>query len=235
VLFTVVLAASAVTILRSARGDARLTITSVAGTAAQTVESALAVGRSQLAVVARNPIVPTLRTTPPPCPLQFELLPGSRLDVVLPDGTVACSSDEEAVGTTHEGSTWLAQLRAEPGAVDTGGDAVVGAGALASAVPVVGPAGDVVGAIVMVVPAMEVAAALRDLHGGAQAYRFGAAGCTPTWPDRRPGGARLGGRCAPPAGATSGTPRRAARRTRSAPSLLAVQRLVRQPATGSSS
>ncbi len=113
-------------------------------------------------------------TDPSNCSLEFKLLlfPGSHLDVVRPDGTIACSSaDLPAEGSTHAGAAWV---RAPVEAWRTSGlfiDAVSGGRALAF-VAAVEDQGQVVGRVAVVVPTAEIAQVIAATYGGNRHYDF---------------------------------------------------------------
>ena len=96
----------------SARSEAAYLAAFGAGEVADS--AAIALGQAQ--AIAANPAAAPLLSDPTTCSLDFKLtlFPGSHLDLVRPDGAVACSSaDLPAAGSTHAGASWLQP--AEPG------------------------------------------------------------------------------------------------------------------------
>jgi diguanylate cyclase (GGDEF)-like protein len=152
------------------RSEAAYLANFTAGLLADTAATAL--GQAQ--AIAANPGVVPLLSDPSTCTLDWELLlfPGSHLDVVRPDGTIACSSaDLPAKGSTHAGAPWL---RTPIEAWRTSGlfvDGVTGGRAIAF-VASIEDQGRVVGSVAVVVPTAEIAQVVADTYGGNRHYDF---------------------------------------------------------------
>jgi diguanylate cyclase (GGDEF)-like protein len=131
--------------------------------------SAVALGQAQS--IAANPAAVPLLLDPTTCTLDFKLtlFPDSHLDLVRPDGVVACSSaDLPAAGSSHAGAGWLA----EPGrASETFIDGVTGRPSIAF-VATVRDQDRVAGSVAVVVPTADIAQVLADTYGGPDHYEF---------------------------------------------------------------
>jgi diguanylate cyclase (GGDEF)-like protein len=133
--------------------------------------SAVALGQAQS--IAANPAAVPLLLDPAACTLDFKLtlFPDSHLDLVRPDGSVACSSaDLPTGGSTHAGAGWLDP--AEPGKVSgVFIDGVTGLPSIAF-VATVRDQGRVAGSVAVVVPTADIAQVLADTYGGPRQYEF---------------------------------------------------------------
>jgi diguanylate cyclase (GGDEF)-like protein len=147
----------------------------LAGFGAGAVADSAAVALQQARTIAANPAAISLLSDASGCSLDFKLLlfPDSHLDLVRPDGTVACSSaDMPAQGATHAGAAWLGTAPVEPGRVsEIFTDGVTGKPSVAF-VATVEDQGHVVGRVAVVVPTAGIAKVIADTYGGARHFEF---------------------------------------------------------------
>ena len=140
--------------------------------AGQVADSA-AVALGQAQAIAANPAAAPLLIDPSTCTLDFKLtlFPGSHLDLVRPDGSVACSSaDLPAGGSTHAGAAWLTP--SEPAqSSEVFVDGVSGLPSIAF-VAYVQDQGRVVGSVAVVIPTAGIAQVVADTYGGPRHYAF---------------------------------------------------------------
>jgi diguanylate cyclase (GGDEF)-like protein len=147
----------------------------LANFAAGLIAESTTVAGQQVGTVAANPAAASLLVDPSTCSLDFALalFPDTHLDLVRPDGTIACSSaDLPATGATHAGAAWLTDLPTKPGPV--GGmflDGVTGRQAVAF-VAAVEDKGRLLGSVAIVVPTADVAQVIADRYGGPRDYSF---------------------------------------------------------------
>jgi diguanylate cyclase (GGDEF)-like protein len=136
--------------------------------------------QTQVANLSLNPALASVLADPSNCGLSFSdiaFFPHGHLDLVLPDGRVACSSlvaKGAPEGASHAGSAWLATLATAKGVFvsEPAADLVTGRTAVVVAAPVVDAAGTLLGAAVVVAPLEGTAAGLADILGGPQHYEF---------------------------------------------------------------
>ena len=146
----------------------------LAGFAARGVNDSAAAALAQVQAIAANPGVAPLLTDATTCTLDFSLLlfPGSHLDLVRTDGTVACSSaDLPAHGSSHAGASWASAPLDTVGVSEIFADDVTGEPAIAF-VAAIEVEGHVVGSVAVVVPTAPVAQVIADTYGGARHYDF---------------------------------------------------------------
>ena len=140
---------------------------------AREVADSAAVALGQAKSIAANPAAAPLLSDPATCTLDFKLMlfPDSHLDLVRPDGAVACSSaDLSPAGSTHAGAGWLAQT--EPGqASEIFVDGVTGLPSIAFVAPV-HDQDRLVGSVAVVIPTAAIAQVLGDTYGGPRHYAF---------------------------------------------------------------
>jgi diguanylate cyclase (GGDEF)-like protein len=153
----------------SARSEAAYLAVFGAGAVADS--AGIALGQAQS--IAANPAVAPLLSDPAACSLNFKLtvFPRSHLDLVRPDGEVACSSAAlSPAGATHAGASWLEA--ADPGQMsETFIDGVTGLPSIAFVAPV-HDLGHVVGFVAVVVPTAGIAQVVADTYGGPRHYAF---------------------------------------------------------------
>jgi diguanylate cyclase (GGDEF)-like protein len=160
-----------------AQRNTRQNASYLAGVAADAVAENLAVGSAQVVSTAANPALGAVLADPSGCQLAFELelFPGSRLDLVRPDGRIVCSSMAGIDATaTQAGTAWFSELPAASGVITTGpfvDEATERASVLIGA-PVIGVDGQRLGSMTMVIPTDGVADALAGSFGGPRHYDF---------------------------------------------------------------
>ena len=176
VVFVAVGGYAAVVTLRETRTDARRDASYLAAMAADGVTANLALGTTQVVTIASNPSIPALLADPADCQLSFslDLFPGSHLDLVRPDGAVACTSHEGvAPAATHTGR-WVAAAATSDGIVQSRPftDRLTGQRAIAVSIAVPAPSGEPTGSVALVIPTDSIAAKLTQGFGGPRQFRF---------------------------------------------------------------
>jgi len=156
-----------------ARDDATQDMTMQAQRAASSISSSVAAAQKTVAGLAAQPGLSAVFAKPAGCSLASEgsgAFPSVRLDIVGPDGRVACSSDPSpavSAAGVHGASAWLREaLGSTAVSVDWGADdAVAQKPAVAVTAPVTS-AGETVGTVVLFMHVPESAGALaRDVAG----------------------------------------------------------------------
>ena len=124
-----------------------------------------AVALEQVGQLAVNPGAPPLLADPAGCTLNLTLalLPHSHLDLVKPDGTVACSSAElPAAGVTHPQAAWSSvRSSGQAGITAPFFDGVTGERAVAF-VALIKDQAQVIGSVAVVAPMAGIAGAIAD-------------------------------------------------------------------------
>jgi diguanylate cyclase (GGDEF)-like protein len=169
----------AVISLRDAERDARRDVAFQAGLAADAVEDAFAEGESAMTGLANGFPVDALATNASACQLTFSDLGAFRtghIDIVLPDGTVGCSSIVERgapPGATHAGAGWLTDERigTEPGVTDVFTDRLTGRLAVATTAPI-RSGGRLDGFAALVLPVDALDEGLSGVYGGPEHFTF---------------------------------------------------------------
>ena len=136
---------------RDARREARQEALFSATVAAEQLGKHIALVRATTAQLAANPQIEQVLATPEGCTLTFEGLvasDASHLDILRPDGTVACSSQKitpEAAQTGYGGSSWLRRGLTEPVFVAPVTDELGGGQVAIATAPLAGKKGLVAG------------------------------------------------------------------------------------------
>jgi diguanylate cyclase (GGDEF)-like protein len=160
-----------------ARDDATQEMTLQAQRAASSIATSVAASKDTVAGLAAQPGLSALFSQPKACQLSAEgsgAFPSVRLDIVAPDGRVACSSDLSpavSTGAVHRGSEWLRDaLRSSVASVEWNAtDAAAGKAAVAVTAPVMS-SGAPAGIVVLFMHVPDAAPALRrDVAGLEQA------------------------------------------------------------------
>jgi diguanylate cyclase (GGDEF)-like protein len=162
-----------------ARDDAASDAQFQAGLAAGSVQSSLTRISTALATAAAAPLTLAKLHSPGTCTLSSAGLNGyrgSHVDLVLPDGTVACSSLSDAgapAGATDGDAPWIARALASatPVVGRTATDALTHRAAVTIAAPVKED-GKAVGLIAAVVPVQEIADGLANAFAGPRNLTF---------------------------------------------------------------
>jgi diguanylate cyclase (GGDEF)-like protein len=168
---------AAVQAFRRGERDVRRSARYYADTAADAIASSYAAGRAQVVALAGNPKVVDALDDPTGCQLNFDLLllPGSRIDLVRPDGAIVCSS-EPVRGTppSHASAAWLGDLRPTSPVHGTGPfrDARSGQAADGIVGVVPGPDGSVAGAVVVVVLTDPIGSQVAEVNPGPRHFDF---------------------------------------------------------------
>jgi diguanylate cyclase (GGDEF)-like protein len=162
-----------------ARDDAASDAKFQAGLAAESVQSSLTRISTALATAAATPLTLAKLHAPSACTLSSAGLNGyrgSHVDLVLPDGTVPCSSLSAVgapAGATHGDAPWIARgLASTTPVVDrTATDSLTRRAAVTVAAPVT-ENGKAVGLLAAVVPVQEVADGLANAFAGPRDLTF---------------------------------------------------------------
>jgi PAS domain S-box-containing protein len=148
----------------SALADARADAQFAAGLAATDLGTSLATARQAVGDLATSPGLPAaLRGTvdPPDCQLAFGDPNAGHIDLIRPDGTVACSSRDADPEVEYAGAPWLARVLAGPVVEAPAADPTTGWPVALIAAPV--PGG---GAVVGLVNLEVLGPSLADRFGG---------------------------------------------------------------------
>ena len=143
--------------------------------AAQEVGGDVASIRASVTALAANPSIGQAFTAPAGCSLQLELPGGTdagHLDLIRPDGTVACSSRPASGGVggrldSYAGASWWLAAMRGPMLIAPAADQRTGSAALLCSIPVAG-SGLVAGFVNLAV----LGGVLGDLYGGPRHLTF---------------------------------------------------------------
>jgi diguanylate cyclase (GGDEF)-like protein len=171
---------SAADTLHRDRAKARTDAAFQATLASRGLSDTLTALQTQVASVSTNPALASVLADPSNCGLSFSdiaFFPHGHLDLVQPDGRLACSSlvaKGAPEGKSHVGSPWVVTLQSAKGVFvsEPAPDAVTGRVAIVIAAPVKDATGKLLGAAVVVAPLEGTAAGLAEIFGGPQHYEF---------------------------------------------------------------
>jgi diguanylate cyclase (GGDEF)-like protein len=162
-----------------ARDDAEVRMSFQAKNAAVSAVESISAAQKSVTTLAAQPGLSKVFAGAPGCTLTFDgagVFPSARLDLVAPDGTVACSSGDPRAPPprrVHAGSEWLATALRAPyrTALHTGRDAVTQQDALIITAVVPGPSG-AAGAVVAFYHLPPAADAMARISAGSGDVRF---------------------------------------------------------------
>jgi two-component system, cell cycle sensor histidine kinase and response regulator CckA len=159
---------------RDARAVATQSALHSATTASAQLSDYVVLLRASPAQLAANPQIAAILAQPAGCTLTFQGLGGpdrGHLDLIRPDGTVACSSRKltpQATRTGYAGSEWLARALTKPLLLAPRPDALGGAQVAISSAPI--PGGK--GAVVAFADLAALGPHLAEQYGGGRATLF---------------------------------------------------------------
>jgi PAS domain S-box-containing protein len=146
---------------RDARASGEQTAQAAATVSAAQLAKSLGTLRSSVAALAANPAIAQAFDQPQGCSLSFDL--GGHLDVVAPDGAVACSSQPRK-DASYADRPWLRSALREPTFDAPISDTVTGRETLLSTAPIPGGKGFVAGFVNL----RPLGSELVRLYGGGQ-------------------------------------------------------------------
>jgi HAMP domain-containing protein len=155
---------------RDARRDARSDAAFAARTASKQLGDFIALVQATAKQLAANPQITQAFSNPKACSLSFAGLAGpdnSRLDVIRPDGGVACSSRAAAEGGSHAdyaSASWLSRAQKSPALIAPVLDTATGAQAAIGSAPIPGNKGIVAGFVDLTSVGPELAALYSGGH-----------------------------------------------------------------------
>lgn len=164
--------------LDHARGTAREEATFQADLATHAIDDALVLGQTTLSGMA--PSFPTAELLAQPTKCQL-LLPSlgpfarAHLDVVLPNGSVACSSLAERgapAGASHAGAPWLSSASATPALSPVFTDRLTGSPAIAIVQSLPGADGSPLAMLAMVLSLPSLSEGLAASYAGPEDFSF---------------------------------------------------------------
>ncbi|MDQ1394903.1 MAG: hypothetical protein QOG64_162, partial [Acidimicrobiaceae bacterium] len=164
--------------LRSARHSARDATRFRAGLAAKAVDDDVDLAKATAAGLAHDPAASALVVQPGRCDLTVgavRVFGVAHVDLVRPDGSVACSSLEPLpAGATHSGASWVATLPTSTTTTVSGTflDSLSGQPAIAVLVPILDAHGQPAGAATVVAGVGDLAQQLSARFGGAEHVAF---------------------------------------------------------------
>jgi diguanylate cyclase (GGDEF)-like protein len=167
-----------------AREQARADASFQADLAGRSVASAVAAMQERMAAFAATPGLSAVFATPEACTLTFtdvDFFPGGHLDLITPDGRVACTSlaaKGAPAGASHAGEGWLSALPTTKGPIasDPTIDGLTKRNSMMIAATMLDEAKQPAGAVVLVLPIDGMARELGRVFGGPQHYEFSVTG-----------------------------------------------------------
>jgi diguanylate cyclase (GGDEF)-like protein len=180
VVFGVVGVYSGLGTVRDARKQARTDAAFQADLASRAVTDLLVTTQGQIEGAAASPAFAAVLADPSNCTLTYsdlEFFPGGHLDLVQPDGRVACSSlaaKGAPQGATYAGAPWIGDVATSTRTFISAPflDALTGRSSVVMVAPIVDGAGQRVGSTVLALPVDGTADALARVFGGPQHYEF---------------------------------------------------------------
>jgi diguanylate cyclase (GGDEF)-like protein len=148
------------------------------------VHTSIQQAETQLAGVARTLPFDALLATPDKCTLTFTgvgVFPSGHIDILLPDGRVACSSvvsHGAPPGASQHGAPWLAAAASGPAVSGLFKDGLTGSPSIAVTAPLGGGASapsSATGVIAVVLPVAPLARELAERYGGPGHFEFAVA------------------------------------------------------------
>jgi diguanylate cyclase (GGDEF)-like protein len=170
--------------LDKARADVRHRAAFEAALATQAVQTSIHQAQTQLAGVASTLPLDALLATPDKCTLTFTgvgVFPSGHIDIVLPDGRVACSSvvsHGAPPGASQQGAPWLAAAASGPAVSGLFRDGLTGSRSIAITAPLTGgpsASSSATGVIAVVLPVAPLAGELAERYGGPGHFEFAVA------------------------------------------------------------
>jgi diguanylate cyclase (GGDEF)-like protein len=180
VIFGALGAFSAFHTISEARQQAKADAAFQADLASRSLTSSVSTMQERIAAFAATPGLSAVFATPDGCTLSStdtDFFIGGHLDLISPDGRVACTSlvtKGAPPGATHAGEAWLSTLPTTTGPIvsDPGVDTLTARMSVVIAASMLDATGQPVGAVVLVLPIEGMADQLALVFGGPQHYEF---------------------------------------------------------------